>query len=51
MLAEAFRRVPAEEIYSRTGTQLLEINSLYQLLAMRLQDDPQLEAADRLLAA
>jgi rhamnulokinase len=49
MLAEAFRRVPAEEIYSRTGTQLLEINSLYQLLAMRLQDDPQLEAADRLL--
>jgi rhamnulokinase len=49
MLAEAFRRVPAADIYSRTGIQLLEINSLYQLLAMRLQDDPQLAAAGGLL--
>jgi rhamnulokinase len=49
MVAEALRRVPAVEIYARTGIQLLEINSLYQLLAMRLADDPQLEAADRLL--
>jgi rhamnulokinase len=49
MVAEALRRVPAVEIYARTGIQLLEINSLYQLLAMRLVDDPQLEAADRLL--
>jgi rhamnulokinase len=49
MVAEALRRVPAGEIYAQTGIQLLEINSLYQLLAMRLVDDPQLEAADRLL--
>jgi rhamnulokinase len=49
MVAEAVRRVPAEKIYSQTGIQLLEINSLYQLLAMRLLRDPQLEAADRLL--
>src|SRR5205085_9483166 len=49
MVAEALRRVTAEEIYSRTGIQLLEINSIYQLLAMRLSGDPQLEAADRLL--
>ncbi len=49
MVAEAVRQVPAEEIYSRTGTQLLEINTLYQLLAMTLRRDPQLEAADRLL--
>jgi rhamnulokinase len=49
MVPEALRRVPAEEIYSQTGIQLLEINSLYQLLAMRLGNDPQLDAADRLL--
>jgi rhamnulokinase len=49
MVAEALRRVPAEEIYSRTGIQLLQINSLYQLLAMSLEGDPQLEAAERLL--
>ena len=49
MLAEALRRVPAQEIYSRTGIQLLEINTLYQLLAMSLQGDPQLEASERLL--
>ena len=44
------RRVPAEEIYARTGIQLLEINTIYQLLAMRIRDDPQLAAADQLLA-
>jgi rhamnulokinase len=49
MVAAALRRVSANEIYARTGIQLLEINSLYQLLAMRLGDDPRLEAADRLL--
>ena len=49
MLAEATRRVPAPEIYARTGVQLLEINTIYQLLAMRLAGDPLLEAAGRLL--
>jgi rhamnulokinase len=49
MLAEAVNRVPAEEIYARTGVQLIEINTIYQLLAMRLADDPQLQAAHRLL--
>jgi len=49
MVAEALRLVPAEELYARTGAQLLEINSVYQLLAMRRAGDPQLEAADRLL--
>jgi len=49
MVAEALRLVPAEELYARTGAQLLEINSVYQLLAMRMAGDPQLEAADRLL--
>jgi rhamnulokinase len=49
MLEEAFRRVPRQEIYSRTGIQFLPINTLYQLLAMSRSGDPQLEAASRLL--
>jgi len=49
MLDEAFRRVPRQEIYSRTGIQFLPINTLYQLLALVKSGDPHLEAADRLL--
>jgi rhamnulokinase len=30
----AFRRVPKQEIYRRTGIQFMQLNSLYQLLAM-----------------
>ena len=48
-MAEAFKRVPAEELYRRTGIQLLEINTLYQLLA-DLDHEPELVrcAAQRL---
>jgi rhamnulokinase len=49
MLEEAERRVPGGERYARTGVQLLEINSVYQLLAMRVRDDPMLEAGRELL--
>ncbi len=34
MMPEAFRRVPCEEIYEQTGTQFMQLNMLYQLLAM-----------------
>jgi rhamnulokinase len=34
MLDEAFRRVPRAEIFEQTGIQFLQINTLYQLLAM-----------------
>jgi rhamnulokinase len=45
MLEEAFRRVPREEIFQRTGIQFMQINSLYQMLAMSLQRAPALESA------
>ncbi|HUW09436.1 MAG TPA: rhamnulokinase family protein [Anaerolineae bacterium] len=45
MMEEAFRRVPREEIFERTGIQFLQLNSLYQLLAMAVQESPQLDAA------
>ncbi len=45
MLAEAFRRVSREHIFAHTGIQFMQINTLYQLLAMAQAGDPQLAAA------
>jgi rhamnulokinase len=49
MLDAAFAVVPKTEIYAATGIQLMEINTLYQLLAMARTGDPLLRQADRLL--
>jgi len=49
MLAAAERIVPRAEIFAATGLQFMEINSLYQLLALRDRRAPVLDAADRLL--
>jgi rhamnulokinase len=45
MLEAAFRRVPREEIFERTGIQFIQLNSLYQLLAMAQAQSPALDAA------
>jgi len=49
MMEEAFRRVPREEIFQRTGIQFMKLNTLYQLLAMSLANSPILEVAETLL--
>jgi rhamnulokinase len=49
MLAKAFRRVPRSEIFAETGLQFMELNSLYQLLALKAATPDLLEAADTLL--
>ncbi len=49
MLAAAERIVPRTEIFAATGLQFMEINSLYQLLALRERRSPILEVAERLL--
>lgn len=49
MMEEAFRRVPREEIFERTGIQFMKLNTLYQFLAMRVQDSPLLDVAETLL--
>ena len=49
MIEKASERVPRQEIYRRTGVQFLEINTLYQLLAMAVAGDARLGEADRLL--
>jgi rhamnulokinase len=45
MMEEAFCRVPRTEIYERTGIQFMQMNSLYQLLAMTKAGSPALYAA------
>ncbi|MFM8290879.1 MAG: rhamnulokinase family protein [Planctomycetia bacterium] len=49
MLAAAEQIVPRAEIFAATGLQFMEINSLYQLLALRERRSPILEVAERLL--
>jgi rhamnulokinase len=47
--ADVLARVPARELYERTGIQLLPINTVYELAAMAAEGDPALESAAVLL--
>jgi rhamnulokinase len=49
MLAAAETIVSREEIFAATGLQFMEINSLYQLLALKKKQPTVLRAADRML--
>jgi rhamnulokinase len=49
MREEAFRRMPAAEIYRRTGVQFLFFNTVFQLLAENRSPARLLEKAGRLL--
>jgi rhamnulokinase len=44
-----FNKIQASEVYSRTGIQFMNFNTLFQLYSMRLTSDPLLEAAEHLL--
>jgi len=49
MLEQAFSVVSREEIFRQTGLQFMQINTLYQLLAMKLGRSPLLDVAESLL--
>jgi len=49
VLERVLERVPRETIWSRTGVQLLEINTLFQLVATGERDPELLTAAETLL--
>jgi rhamnulokinase len=49
MLDAVFKLVPREEVFAQTGIQFMQINSLYQLYAMRLAGSPALACARTLL--
>ena len=49
MLQKAFSRVPRAEIFAETGLQFMQLNSLYQLLAMCDRDPDLVAQAKRFL--
>ena len=49
IMEELLRRVPREEVYSRTGIQFMRINTLYQLYSLVLSKSPMLDSARRFL--
>ncbi len=49
MVGKSFEIVPREEIFAQTGIQFMQLNTLFQLLAMAQQKSPALEIADSLL--
>ena len=49
MIEEAAKTVSEKDIYGTTGIQFQKFNTLYQLLAMKKENDPLLDIADTLL--
>jgi rhamnulokinase len=49
MMDKAFSLMPKKRIYESTGIQFMQLNSLYQVLAMRLANSPVLAETERLL--
>jgi sugar (pentulose or hexulose) kinase len=49
MMDKAFAIMPKRRVYENTGIQFMQLNSLYQVLAMRLANSNVLAKTDRLL--
>jgi len=49
MFEKVFEKVPKEEVFAQTGLQFMELNSLYQYMAMALEDSVQYKTADKML--
>ena len=45
MIEAAGEILPLEEIYNQTGIQFMQLNTLFQLFAMRQENDPALQSA------
>lgn len=49
MMEKAFELMPREDIYKNTGIQFMQLNTIYQLLAMREANSPALQQAHKLI--
>lgn len=49
MMEKAFRMMPREDIYSRTGIQFMPFNSVFQLLSLVSSESPVLDEVETLL--
>ena len=49
MMEKAFEIMPREEIFEHTGVQFMQINTLFQLYSMAIENSPLLKTADTML--
>jgi len=49
MFEKVFERVPKEDVFTQPGIQFMELNTLYQLMALSLEDSFQYRSAKKLL--
>ena len=49
MMEEVFKRVSREDVFDRTGIQFMELNTLYQLMSLALNDSFQYRSAATML--
>jgi rhamnulokinase len=49
MMEAVFARVPTEEVFDHTGIQFMQLNTLYQLYSMAINDSQQLKIAETFL--
>ena len=49
MMERAFENISRREIFEETGIQFMEINTAYQLFAMRMEPSPLLDIAERFM--
>jgi rhamnulokinase len=49
MVDVVFQKISRQQLYQRTGIQVLQLNTLYQIMSMVQGNDPQLEIAQTLL--
>ena len=49
MIEQAFRRMPREKVFEYTGIQFMQLNTLYQLLALVVGNSPALDSAETFL--
>jgi rhamnulokinase len=49
MFEKVFERVPKDEVFTHSGIQFMELNTLYQLMALSLSDSVEYQTAEKLL--
>jgi sugar (pentulose or hexulose) kinase len=49
MFEKVFAKVPRKEVFAQTGIQFMELNTLYQMMALSLEDSFQYRQADKML--
>ncbi len=49
MFEKVFEHVPKDAVFAQTGIQFMEINTLYQMMSLRMSDSVQYRMADKLL--